>query len=254
VTTTLPGPPQPSGVAAAPEARRGIVTALASRPQDLTGTARYAIRTSAGDPGRSSLVSSVEGLADFGQQRYSAELVTFDPADGSRRGSRRYFVVGDVIFEDLPQGWMPGTKPPGEIGSPLPLPPLLGWYHEGGAPAYAPDPAARRTLVEGLVSGIEDLGREVLRGTGTNRYRVHLDAVAAQGKVPRLLLDEMDRWGESPGRGYLDVWLEGDRLRQFTSVTKPYEEAWVRVEQEYWDHGEVEPLDVPPGLPARPPR
>lgn len=251
---TVPQSPAPAGPTVPAEDRLRVLNALASRPQDMTGTARYAIRTYAVGPANHPLVTSVEGLADFDHERYSAEVFHFDPSNGASRGPSEFFVAADVIYEHVAIGWVPGTKPPQEIGSPLPLPPLLGYIHNHGVAVYAYDRAARRTLVEGLVSRIELVGTEGLRGTEADHFRVHFDALQAEATVPRPLVDEMNRWSESPGTGYLDLWLEGELLRQFTSVTKPYEEAWLRLEQEYWDYGEVEPLPVPSGLPAGRPR
>lgn len=250
--TPTPTPAGSRGVAA--ETRTRIVAVLASRPADMTGRARYAIRTYAVGKVDHPLVSSVEGVADFDQQRYSAQVVLFDPAAGSPTAPMEFFVVADRIYERVPRGWTTGTKRPNEIGSPLPLPPLLGYLHDGDVAAYAGDPAGRRALVEGLVSGIDLVGTDVLRGTSTERYRVRFDAPAATTRVPHHLLAEMDRWGESPGKGYLDLWLEEDRLRQFTSVTKPSDPSAlsVRVEQEYWDYGGVPPLILPDGLPSGP--
>lgn len=183
----MPETPTPTLSSSRPLAagtRAGIVAALASRPADMTGRARYAIRTYAVGSVTHPLVTSLEGVADFDHQQYSARVVLFNPTVGSSTPPMEFFVVADQIHERLPQGWMTGTKRPSEIGSPVPLPPLLGYLHDGGMATYAGDPAARRMLVEGLVSGIEFLGSEVLRGTRTDRYRVQFDAPAASGKVP----------------------------------------------------------------------
>lgn len=241
---------------AAPEIRARVVSALASSPWDMAGMARYAVRTYAEGAVAHPLTTQVEGVADFDRQRYSAEAFFFDPSDGSRRGPLTFFVVDGVVYQLVSNGWALATPRPGEIGSPLPLPPLVGYAREGGVPTYAGDPAARRALVEGLVSGIEVVGSEELRGTATERYRVHVDVARARERVAPALLEEMERWGESPGTGFLDVWLEGDRLRQFTSLARPSTEPPIplRLEQEYWDHDASRPVELPPGLPGARPR
>ncbi|MGH9277837.1 MAG: hypothetical protein ACRD12_06975 [Acidimicrobiales bacterium] len=231
------------------EVRTRVVALLADRPQDMTGTARYAVRTYGVDnSSNDKLVTSLEGQADFDHQRYSATVDLYRLDDGSLAASLEYFVLGNEIHEHVPVGWRRGTKPPGEIGSPLAQPPLLGYFHDGGGPAYANDRAARRTLVDGLVSTIELTGSQRLRGEDADRYRVYLDENRARSMVEGSLIDEMNRWGESPGKGTLDVWISGDRLRQFTSVDKSYGQKFVRFEQEYWDYGGVEALGIPPGI------
>ncbi len=230
------------------ELRTRLVGLLATRPQDMTGTARYAARTYfVDDSGNDKLATALEGVADFDHQRYSAKVAVFRPDDGSHATSLEYFVVGNEIYELLSGGWRRGSKPPGEIGSPLALPPLLGYFHEGGGPAYVNDQGARGTLVDGLVSRIEPIGRQRLRGEDADGYRVYVDANRARSTVGGRLVDEMVRW-ESPGTGTLAVWIAGARLRQFTSIARSYKQAFVRFEQEYWDYGDVAPLAIPPGI------
>lgn len=62
--------------------------------------------------------------------------------------------------------------------------------------------------------------------------------------------------GRVAGKGYLDIWIDGDRLRKFTSVTSLSDASAIplRIEQEYWSYNAVPALKLPDGLPTNRPR
>jgi hypothetical protein len=228
--------------------RRQVVAALADRPRDLGGPARYAVRTRAVVHDRSRPVFSVVGIADLGASLYRGHEDYFAD-DGTFQRARDYFATATSLYEQAAGGgWTPET-PPNPLGSPVPLAPVVGRLHGGGQAAYADDREQRIRIVDAVVADVELVGTETLHDVPTRHYRalVERDGVEA---LPADVQAEMRRWSEVPPIDHtIDVWLDDGRLRQWAYAPPPGDSG-LAVETEYWDVGAVPGPEVPEGLPA----
>lgn len=250
-TTASPRVPAAS-VVTDPAVRERVVRALALRPEDMSGTARYSLRTVEAESGF--VFFSVEGTADFEKERYRARVETKSKDDPARVFPvQEYFVSGTTVYELLSGRWLTDTKPPYEIGTPLPLGPVIGPDSPGCTSGYANDRSARTQIVDTLVTDIELVGIETLRSTDTRHYRVHIESDKTAALSPELRTQIGTCGGVPTSDLDIDVWLEGDRLRQFAFAwTGEAFGSGFGFQTEYWDYDRVPSPAVPPGLPVAP--
>jgi hypothetical protein len=229
--------------------REEVVAALADRPRDLAGPARYAIRTWVAVHDRRRPVFAVQGVVDPSRDVFAGHEDYFRE-DGTLDHSREYVASGVTVYERGPGGGWAPEVPPSPVGSPVPLAPVVARRTDaGGQAAYAGDPEQRARIVDALVASVELVGDERLHGGPARHYRARVERARVE-TLPADLQEELRRWGEVPPIDHtLDVWVDGGRLRQWAYGPEPGESG-LAVETEYWDVGAVAAPALPEGVPG----
>ncbi len=188
-STTPGGPTDP---------RATTVAAIAARPEESTGRARFATSTCltlAEGRGDHQLWVS-EGVADFDRNLFRFRMKSLDPGDRTRSCFYEHVVVGDRYWgrgracsEDRPDAdrWQgPGTLTTDEPRLFTPsIPGIINGRYEHKDDPYKLSVAVRRQIVDALIAGFEPAGTEELHGAPTWRYQLTLDKDRATGSSRR---------------------------------------------------------------------
>lgn len=219
--------------------RGPVIAALAARADERAENARYAVDTFlVTEEGSLSPWAVGEGIADFAHRRYRIRLE-------SGTETLDIVILVDVQFERRAgESWRKLRLD--REGLPLVLPevPLVGGQYDGGQPPYADSRSTRKRIWESLITEIQPLGTETLRGAHARGYRVFFDRTAAERKLPRKLTEEMQAWDEPAEWPDLRIWLDDrDRLRKLTLRSDE-----VRVGYELWDYNRAPKVQIPKDL------
>lgn len=228
--------------------RKAAVNALADRPSDRAGSARYIIRTLQEAPGRQREALVYEGVADFQRQRYRARAVGRD-ADGDVPRRFDSFVFSEWEYQRRPPGsWERRFFDPSELGSPLPDLAVVGRLGEHlSGPVYAFDRTVRRQIVDALVTDVRLVGEESQHGSKVWHYAVTLDE-SRSARLPEDIRSEMKSYEEGRSRT-VDLWLDGKgRTRKLSILYDIAEGSGFRIDNEFWDYGGPGRLDLPDDL------
>ena len=242
------------------EARAAIVTELVTPPDKRSGTVRFAIYDLAG--GRTEV--SVEGVADYDQQRYVSRLEVNRP---DVVASYEVAVVGGFKYEKLlkisssgartpsfeprwssPESWAPDKEAYRSIPY-LPVPFVGDHSFDVRQPGAGMPDGRQREVVDAVIAGVSRVGAEQQRGEETVHYRVTFELARAK----RALIAELARGlftfpPAAPATEEVDVWIDGrGRIRRYVRDVS----SASRREHELWDYGKPGPVSVPRGLPPR---
>ena len=241
-STVEKGPPS--------DPRRAAVEALARRPQDVAGSARYFVRYTLETPGVRRDIGTYEGSADFQRQRFLARG-RFDPEDGPAEEVEVFvFAQWQYVRSAADRQWGRRFLQPQNIGTPTPELTIVGRRGDRlAAPAYAGDLEVRRQIVDALVASVSPVGRDEQHGAATWHYRVAVDGDRAASLLPEPVRREMRGWEEGQGRRDLDLWLDArGRLRKLSIFYPDEQGLGFRVENEFWDFGGPGRIDLPADL------
>jgi hypothetical protein len=230
--------------------RHAAVTALARRPGDVAGSARYLVRYAIESPGLRRELGTFEGTADFRRQRFLARSRFMKEGGPPEEGE--VFVFAQWQYErsaDDPK-WGRRFLQPQNIGTPTPELAIVGLRGDRlAAPSYAVDPGVRRQIVDALLGEVVLHGREDQRGAPTWHYRVTVEPERAATRLPEPVRQEMRGWEEGQKRRQLDLWLDArGRLRKLSIFYPDKEGRGFRIDNEFWDFGGPGRIDLPADL------
>ncbi len=117
---------------------------------------------------------------------------------------------------------------------------------------YRPALTVRPQIVDALITRMEPVGTEDLRGVPTWHYRLTLDREQAMEILSEDIVAEL-AWKqyERPVYESLDVWLDAEgRARRIVGQAGLFAEP-TRIGYELWDPGAAPPVRVPSDLPGR---
>jgi len=242
------------------EARAAIVTELVTPPERRSGTVRFAIYDIA--EGRTE--SSVEGVADYDQQRYLSRLELNRP---DVVASYDVAVVGGFRYEKLLSISSAGAKTPSfkptwssaESWAPekeayrsipyLPMPFVGDHYFDVRQEEAGLAEARQREAVDAVIVNLSRMGTETHRGDQTTHYKLTFD----RDRARQALSDALARGAfafppAAPASEEVDVWIDDQgRIRRYVRVLS----SESRREHELWDFGKPNPVSIPNDLRAR---
>ena len=237
------------------QARAAIVNQLAARPEEQRGVVRF--RFSVISEGRAQ--SMVQGVADYDQQRYLSRLeidrpdvvATYDHAVIEGNTYEKLLKMqrpGSPKFEprwSSPEPWSPDKNNLGVV--PLLRVPYIGdYYFEFRGDAANLDESRRRSLLDAVLISVTRVGGETLRGASTVHYRLVFDRERAKEALKDELARSVFSFPEAlDASDEADVWVDHQgRIRKYAHATS----TTSRVEWEFWDYGNPDPVDVPDDL------
>ena len=242
------------------EARAAIVTELVTRPEQRSGTVRFAIHDIAG--GRTE--ASVEGVADYDQQRYVSRLevnradvvASYDVAVVRGFKYEKVLKISSAgartpSFEPTwssPESWAPEKEAYRSVPY-LPIP-FVGDHsfdvrEETGGFAEA----RQREVVDAVLLSLSRVGAEVQRGDPTMHYKLTFDRERAKGALADVLARGVFSFPPAaPASEEIDVWIDGQgRIRRYVRSVS----TGSRREFELWDFGKPGPVSIPGDLRPR---
>jgi len=237
-------------------ARTAILDQLLAQPEQGSGTVRFAFRSIF----RGDATMSVEGVADYDQQRYLSRLEIEQPDTAYEVAVIAGFRYEKLLYIKTPGA--PDIKPqwssaerwsPGGASTSVPYVPLP-FVGEAGRDVRRDlsgfDDARRRSVVDATIVGFAriDAGRQ--RGSSTVRYRLTFDRDRAKAVLaPELARGLLSIGPEQPASQDVDVWIDHTgRLRRYALPLT----AGTTLDFELWDHGAPPAVAVPSDLKLRP--
>lgn len=242
-TSPASSPPPATGG----DARSAVISALAGRPEDSGGRARYSSRLTAVSDTAQRVLYNSEGIADFRRGRARGQFLG-DGGDGPK--SAEFFTAGTAEYTRQGSGpWIKKALQPNEVGSPVPTEPLVGRTYDAGEPVYARDTGTRRQIFGALVSSVDGQTTEMVHSVATRHYRVGLDMRRADAALAAPVRQEMGAWAEDAPPPEIEVWVDGAGRLARSSVVYPFAPTTgFRVDTEWWDRDEAPAVDVPSDL------
>ncbi len=189
---------------------------LAADRTTKAGTSRIAItaRVTGGGISSGPITETGTGVADYERNVASLQLTISGAGAGPQAIGFR--IVGPILYEKLPPGAIPGSKPWIKID----LSGVTGSQGGSSGPAaFTGNPAQTLQYLKGASNSVTDEGEDTIRGTKTKHYRLTVDLRKAADRMPEqqraTFLQALKYFGSTTLP--MDVWVDDQgRVRRMS--------------------------------------